>query len=213
MTPSPELDRAGDDDLVAATARGDASAFAALFRRHRAAVYRFALHLAGSPAAADDISQEVFLAVMRDASRYDGARATVRAWLFGIARNHARRRADRDRLLLPLLMPVDQGGGETRVAVARAAVVETDPVTEMTRSERVEAVRRAVLSLPFKYREAIVLCDLQELSYAEAAAAMGCAVGTVRSRLHRGHALLAQKLAAIDGHPASWKAHGSGCLA
>jgi hypothetical protein len=64
------------------------------------------------------------------------------------------------------------------------------------RVERVEAVRRAVLSLPLRYREAVVLCDLQELSYADAAGALGCAVGTVRSRLHRGRALLASKLRA-----------------
>ena len=56
------------------------------------------------------------------------------------------------------------------------------------------ALRRALLELPVRYREAIVLCDLQELSYADAADALGCAVGTVRSRLHRGRALLARRL-------------------
>jgi RNA polymerase sigma-70 factor (ECF subfamily) len=212
MTSSPELDPADDDELVAAAARGDAAAFAALFRRHRGDVYRFALHLTGSPAAADDVTQEVFLTVMRDASRYEEGRATVKAWLCGIARNHARRRVDRERMLLPLLASREDGHDAQRLT-ERVTVVETDPVTEMTRSERVEAVRRAVLRLPFKYREVIVLCDLQELSYADAAAAIGCAVGTVRSRLHRGHALLAQKLAAIDRQSASWKAQGSGCFA
>jgi RNA polymerase sigma-70 factor (ECF subfamily) len=57
-----------------------------------------------------------------------------------------------------------------------------------------DALRRAVLSLPLRYREAVVLCDLQETPYAEAADALGCAVGTVRSRLHRGRALLAAKM-------------------
>jgi RNA polymerase sigma-70 factor (ECF subfamily) len=55
-----------------------------------------------------------------------------------------------------------------------------------------------VLSLPVRYREAVVLCDLQEFSYADAAAAIGCAVGTVRSRLHRGRALLTVKLGVLD---------------
>ena len=57
-----------------------------------------------------------------------------------------------------------------------------------------ESCTKAVLTLPVRYREAVVLCDLQELTYAEAAAALECAVGTVRSRLHRGRALLASKL-------------------
>jgi len=56
-----------------------------------------------------------------------------------------------------------------------------------------------VLTLPLRYREVVVLCDLQELSYAEAAEALACAVGTVRSRLHRGRQLLATKLSALEG--------------
>jgi RNA polymerase sigma-70 factor (ECF subfamily) len=68
----------------------------------------------------------------------------------------------------------------------------------MTRAEGIARVRRAVLSLPVRYREVIVLCELQELTYAEAAQALGCAIGTVRSRLHRARALLAGKLSEQD---------------
>jgi RNA polymerase sigma-70 factor, ECF subfamily len=202
---SSELQRAGDDELVSATAAGDATAFATLFRRRRGDVYRFALHMTGSPAAADDITQEVFLVVMRDASRYQNERATVAAWLCGIARNHARRRTQREQALAPL-------PEETDASHRRLPLVVTDPVAEIARAERVEAVRRAVLRLPFKYREVIVLCDLQEMSYADAGAALGCAIGTIRSRLHRGRALLAEKLAA-DGRSASWKTQASKCFA
>ena len=59
-------------------------------------------------------------------------------------------------------------------------------------------MKRAVVALPMRYREAVVLCDLQELSYADAAAAVGCAIGTIRSRLHRGRALLAKRLCRAD---------------
>ena len=72
--------------------------------------------------------------------------------------------------------------------------VDDDLLGDLTRAEESRRVREAVLTLPVRYREAVVLCDLQELSYADAAAALGCAVGTVRSRLHRGRALLAAKL-------------------
>jgi RNA polymerase sigma-70 factor (ECF subfamily) len=186
----PDLDRAADDRLLAAAAAGNAAAFAALFRRRRGEVYRFALHMTGSPAAADDVTQDVFLAVIRDAGKYQPARATVMAWLCGIARNYARRRWDAGQLLAPL--PEDS---EARPP----AVAGGDPEAELARAQRIEAVRRAVLRLPFKYREVIVLCDLQEMKYEEAAAALGCAVGTVRSRLHRGRALLAEKLLAGNG--------------
>jgi RNA polymerase sigma-70 factor (ECF subfamily) len=208
MTPA-DIERADDADLVAAVARGDPGAFAALFRRRKGDVYRFALHVTGSAAAADDVTQEVFLALMRDASRYERERATVAAWLCGIARNHARRHGARE-LPLGALLPDGEASG-TRLHPALR--VDADQATELARVERVEAVRRAVLRLPFKYREVIVLCDLQEMSYADAAAALGCAVGTVRSRLHRGRALLAGKLAALEGRPRSWKAEGSGCFA
>jgi RNA polymerase sigma-70 factor (ECF subfamily) len=185
--PSDELQ---DDELISRVAAGDAEAFAQLFRRRQGQVYRFALHMTASPAVADDVTQEVFLAVMSDAWRYDAGRASVTAWLCGIARNHVRRRAERDRPLQPLDGRDDDDGADGAMAV------EADALGDLTRAESIEALREAVLTLPVRYREAVVLCDLQELTYADAAAALGCAVGTVRSRLHRGRALLAVKLAA-----------------
>ena len=80
-----------DDDLLIATAAGDRDAFAALYRRRRPDVYRFALHMTGSRAAAEDIAHDVFLVVIRDAHRYQPGRSGVVAWLLGIARNYARR--------------------------------------------------------------------------------------------------------------------------
>lgn len=91
------LDAASDDDLLARVASGQAEAFGALFSRRHAVVYRFALHMTGSPAVAEDVTQEVFLAVMRDAGRYEPGHSGVTAWLCGIARNHARRRPGRRR--------------------------------------------------------------------------------------------------------------------
>ena len=72
--------------------------------------------------------------------------------------------------------------------------MRTDPVGDLERQRHVDALRRAVVALPVRYREAVVLCDLHELSYADAAVALSCAIGTVRSRLHRGRALLARRL-------------------
>jgi RNA polymerase sigma-70 factor, ECF subfamily len=187
-------DELQDGELITRVAAGDAEAFAQLFRRRQGQVYRFALHMTASPSIAEDVTQEVFLAVMSDAGRYDGARASVVAWLCGIARNHVRRRAERDRPLQPF------AGGEDPDTdgnvLDETLVVDANTLGDLTRAESIEALREAVLTLPVKYREAVVLCDLQEMTYADAATAIGCAIGTVRSRLHRGRALLALKLAA-----------------
>jgi RNA polymerase sigma-70 factor (ECF subfamily) len=181
-------DSTPDDLLLGRVAAGDSEAFASLFRRWQGDVYRFALHMTASPSVAEDVTQETFLAVMRDARRFEPGRSTVIAWLCGIARNHVRRRLDRDKHLQSFEAGADDGEMEARLAT------EDDPLGDLTRAERLEALRSAVLSLPVRYREAVVLCDLHELSYVDAATALGCALGTVRSRLHRGRALLAQKL-------------------
>jgi RNA polymerase sigma-70 factor (ECF subfamily) len=179
------LDSAADETLVARIAAGDRDAMSALFRRRQHNVYRFALHLTGSPAVADDVTQDVFVAVIRDAARFEAGRSTVAAWLCGIARNFVRRRlaAERD------TGPIDDDG----VALP---IVRPDPLGDLTQAQDLEMLRRAVLSLPMRYREAVVLCDLQEVPYAEAAEALGCAAGTLKSRLHRGRALLAAKVQA-----------------
>jgi RNA polymerase sigma-70 factor (ECF subfamily) len=132
--------------------------------------------------------QDAFMTVMQDAGRFDPGRGAVTPWLCGIAKNHLRQRLARDRRLEPL------ANDEEPAAEAEAA--KADSLGELIRAEQVESLRRAVLSLPLRYREVVVLCDLQELSYQDAAAALSCAVGTVRSRLHRGRALLADKVAA-----------------
>jgi RNA polymerase sigma-70 factor, ECF subfamily len=180
-------DQPSDDDLMTRIAGGDRDAFALLYRRFRADVYRFALHVSGSRPVADDVTQDVFMAMIHDASRYRPGRSSVRAWLLGVARNHVRRARARR---------VDSALDET--AAAAVAAVDADPLPGLVRRQNLEALRRGVLALPVKYREAVVLCDLEELSYADAAAALRCAIGTVRSRLHRGRTLLARRLRAED---------------
>ena len=187
MNKDREPDSVPDELLLARIAAGDAEALSVLFRRRQQNVYRFALHLTGSAALADDVTQDVFIAVIKDAGRFEAGRATVAAWLCGIARNHVRRRLEADRTATGL---------DDENLEAALPVVHSDPLADLTQAERLESLNRAVLSLPLRYREVVVLCDLQEMAYVEAAAALGCAVGTVRSRLHRGRALLTLKMQA-----------------
>jgi RNA polymerase sigma-70 factor, ECF subfamily len=190
-------DRVPDDELLTLVAAGDARAFTELFHRRQPDVFRFAVHMTASVATAEDIVQEVFLAVMRDAGRYEAGRATVAAWLCGIARNCVRQRLERDRRL----MPADFGDGRDTLTDDSAPA---DPLTGLLRAERIDTLRRTVQTLPVSYREAVVLCDLQEMSYADAAEVLGCPVGTVRSRLHRARAMLAARLSALSGSPVSY---------
>lgn len=174
-----------DADLMRRTAQGDRDAFALLYRRHHAIVYRFARLMTGSISAAEDIVQEVFLVVMRDAGRYDATRAALTTYLYGVARHQTRRRLARDRHFVAF----DGDGSEA------CPPVDDDPAAMIERRESVQRLRRAIVSLPRKYREVIVLCDLQDVTYADAAAVLGCAIGTIRSRLYRARHLLGQKMA------------------
>src|SRR3954466_14797152 len=124
-----------DEELVAAVAAGDREAFAALYRRRRADVYRFALHMTGTPSAAEDVAQDVFMVVMHDARRYSPARAAVVPWLLGIARNMARRRlGDRRHASLD----------ET----TQDPAVHADPSDRLGLSPRGEGSRRGALPPP-----------------------------------------------------------------
>ncbi|HMD37118.1 MAG TPA: RNA polymerase sigma factor [Vicinamibacterales bacterium] len=181
-----------DDALIARAAAGDRDAFAALYRRRRPDVYRFALLMSGSPAVADDVTQDVFMEVIHHANRYQPDRSGLLPWLFGIARNHVLRSRYRQRFSVPM--------GETDASTPQL-MVTSDPLAGIARRQHVAALRRALMGMPVKYRETIVLCDLQEMSYADAAASLGCAIGTVRSRLHRGRSLLAARLSASSAAP------------
>jgi RNA polymerase sigma-70 factor (ECF subfamily) len=107
----------------------------------------------------------------------------------GIARHHVLRRLQRERFYVSM----DESSDTDRIPnQSQLAVV--GPLDDISRAEAIEAVRRAVLTLPERYREVVVLCDLQEMSYGETAEILGCAIGTVRSRLHRARGLLIEKL-------------------
>jgi RNA polymerase sigma-70 factor (ECF subfamily) len=166
---------------------GDEDAFLSLYRRRQGAIYRFALHMSGSATIAEDVVQEVFMAILREQCGYDPERGSLSGYLFGIARKLLLRHVERGRADVPL------EGDENEPALPDLAVVQ-DPLEDLTKRETLEALRRAVVTLPRRYREVVVLCDLEEVDYADAALALGCPIGTVRSRLHRARALLLDKL-------------------
>jgi RNA polymerase sigma-70 factor (ECF subfamily) len=200
-----ETELIDDGLLLRRMLAGDEDSFSLLYRRRHPAIYRFALHMSGNVAVAEDVTQEVFMTLIRDAKKFDPARGTLSGFLFGIARNHLRRRWEQDRHSTAL--PNDADELDTLLAACAGAgkgshsngngngrgpfLVSRD---EFASLETVGRVRQAIGTLPQNYREAVILCELEEMSYEEAAAALNCPVGTVRSRLHRARALLAEKL-------------------
>lgn len=147
--------------------------------------------------AADDIVQDTFLAVLGQGHRRDAIRGSARPYLIGIARHLVFKRLAAQ----TAVTFVDDAGDAVfdRADLADDAVSALDGLSQ---AETIAEVRAAIVTLPPVYREAIVLCELHELDYESAARAMECPVGTVRSRLHRGRALLRQALEERRATPA-----------
>ena len=175
-----------DEQLLAQALAGDEDAFTVLYRRRQGPVFRFALHMSGSSQIAEEVTQDVFVFLLQRGRDFDPGRGALGAYLFGVARNYVRRALERNYSEAMLHSPADDE--------VEPLLTEDDPAEGIARHQTSTALWKAVLSLPEHYREVVVLCDLQELSYAQAAEALGCAIGTIRSRLHRAHDMLGKKL-------------------
>ena len=175
-----------DAGLIALARRGDAVAFSQLFSAFERPIFRYAAHMCGRDAA-DDIVQETFLALLRGPGKYDASKGTAANYLFGIARHFVLKRLSGKEIATFALD--EEAERSTWTEDDRPSILEG-----LTRAETIQAVRAAIATLPAPYREAIVLCELQEMSYTDAAVVAQCPVGTVRSRLHRAKALLLEKL-------------------
>lgn len=182
MKRSAVLENRSDDELLRDGQAGDEEAFLALYRRRYGAIFRFALHMSGNHETAEEVVQEVFLALLDTSIKYNTERGALEAFLIGMARNKVRRQMRNNRR------------PDVRPDVREDQITREYPSDSFSRESDLEALRKAILALPESYRAVTVLCDLEELSYADAAQRLGCAVGTIRSRLHRARAILEAKL-------------------
>ena len=172
-----------DPELLEQIAAGDGDALAMVFRRHQSTVYRFSRQMLGSTEAAEDVTQDVFVALARSAARFDPALASLSTYLYGIARNLVLQRYKKSRARVEV--SIDDVAGEHE-----AFATTSDPTEVIARAQATRQLRQAILGLPVRYREVVVLCELNGLSYEEAAAIAGCPIGTVRSRLSRARRML-----------------------
>jgi RNA polymerase sigma-70 factor (ECF subfamily) len=189
------FDTCSDETLLRLTMAGDEEAFTRLYRRLRGVVYRFACQMSGESSIAEDVTQDVFLILLRRAELYDPQRGSLSTYLMRIARNEILRRLDRDRAYVAL---VEEEAAPDK-DMDENLIVRSNPLGNLMRDEEIESVRQAVLALPLHYREVVVLCELEEMRYGEAAELLGCAIGTIRSRLHRARALLKRRLRGYEG--------------
>lgn len=180
-----------DTDLLRRMRSGAADAFAALYRRHQGPLYRFALLRCGSADTAADVVQETFMGLLTDRFRFDPLRGQLQHFLFGVARN---------------LILKNETGHQRHVVLGDDDDDEDDlpddtacPLTRLLHNEAAEEVRRALALLAPHYRDAVILYEMHELSYAEIADICQVDIGTVRSRLSRGRAALAKRLACMKG--------------
>jgi RNA polymerase sigma-70 factor, ECF subfamily len=191
---------AADADVIRAARDGDREAFAEIYRRYHAIVYRFARLMSGSTSIAEDITQETFVALMRDLHRYEPHRAALATYLYGVTRNLTRARLRRDRRFVRL----DDSGAAEMPGVQ-------DPSSTLAGSRERDRVRQAIAALPSRYREVVILCAIHGLSYADAAAALRLPVGTIRSRLSRGRQAIASRLQEDDSRTSRVAANAARC--
>ena len=177
-----------DENLLRQMTAGDEGAFSEIYRRHQPGVFRFALHMSGSVSIAEDVTQETFMMLIRESHKYQPSRGSLSSFLFGVARNHVMRNLNRDHFHVPIDNVLENMLGSSVITAS------LDLMENINREQALECLQKAILSLPHHYREVVILCELNEKSYSEAAAILSCSVGTIRSRLNRARGMLVQKL-------------------
>jgi RNA polymerase sigma-70 factor (ECF subfamily) len=182
-----ELDTGMNElELLEKIFQGDENAFIELYNNWHSPVFRFAWQMTGTKSLAEEVAQDVFLLLIRKQAKFCPERGNFSSFIYGLARNLSLRAVRKNRRYQGILnlfgkQPLEQ-------------TINRNPLSDLSDEETTSALRRCILSLPPRYREILVLCDLHELSYAEAASITNTAVGTVRSRLHRAREILAAKM-------------------
>ena len=188
-----------DAELAGRMGQRDEHAFLRLYDLHRSAVFRFLMHMTGSITAAEDLTQEVFVVIL-DAmcggtiGQFDPQKGTWEGYLLGIARNLARAEQRKTHRLISLDNIIETPEWERLLNTMLADNRSWDATEFISARSELRVLYRAILELPEHYREAVVLCALQERSYREAALILRCSEGTIASRMNRAKSLLARKL-------------------
>jgi RNA polymerase sigma-70 factor (ECF subfamily) len=161
---------------------GDEEAFTLIYQRYVLGISSFARNM-GIPAhSAEDVAQNVFLTLIKSVGTFDVRRGSAGAFIYGITRNH-------------VLRWIRENRNNTSISDSELSEIQVEnPLMEYSKAEEILKLRKAIHQLPENYREVLILCEINELSYEEASEILVCAIGTVRSRLHRARSILARAL-------------------
>lgn len=182
-------------DFIERLRNGDPDAFDNLITRYSADIYAVLFRITENAEDAADLTQETFLSALKAIRTFRGE-SELKTWLFRIAVNHSRnrfrwwKRRKKDSTV-SLDAPIGDSDSTISETIAGTGASAEE---NLLRHEREAAIRKALLELPDIYREAIVLCDIEGLSYEEIAAALEINIGTVKSRIARGREELRKRL-------------------
>jgi RNA polymerase sigma factor (sigma-70 family) len=171
-----------DAEIARRIAAGERAALADLYTREAPRVYRYALAMSGSEALAADVTQDTFIAFAQKPSGFNAAKGTLQGYLMGVARHH----------VLGMLRQAH----DPLEAITDEPAAADNPDTLLIAKAHHAALMAAIAQLPVVFREALVLVELQEMTYAQAAALAGIELNTLRTRLHRAKKRLAELLGA-----------------
>jgi RNA polymerase sigma-70 factor (ECF subfamily) len=179
QTPAASLSSTPDLDLAQRHRYGDAAAFEEVYRSHAKMVFNLTLRMAGNVEEAEDLTQEIFLRIHRHLGRFNG-RSTLKTWIYRVTLNYCRSKLGRRRYPTQPLAEENEGEGAELVDTGRS------PEDLTLAHDAGRQVAEALRQVKPRFREAVVLRDLQGLSYEEIAEILDIRIGTVRSRIARG---------------------------
>lgn len=180
-----------DEQLIDWVAKGDASCLGTLFERHNKAVYQFCRQMTRNSAQAEDLTQEIFLRILKKAGSFKG-NGSFKAWMFNVARN----------LTLDHLRAMQRRGPEEQVEEGMEPIVEQRSAEQAAAgSESMDVLVRALGRLPAAMQEIIWLGRFEFDSYEELGQALGCKPGAARVRMHRAMQQLNSVFTTLNGAP------------
>jgi RNA polymerase sigma-70 factor, ECF subfamily len=185
-----------DSELAARIVAGDAAALEHVYKRESGRVYRYALAMSHNATLAADVMQEVFVQFATKPQGFDASRGPLQAYLVGIARHQVLAAWVHEGRHSSLDVMNEDGEQEIKTSLTEEATEWAEPGQQLVARQTHEELMRAIAQLPAPFREALVLVELQERPYAEAAAIAGIELNTLRTRLHRAKAKLAKLLGA-----------------
>ncbi|OFW30535.1 MAG: hypothetical protein A3H97_05565 [Acidobacteria bacterium RIFCSPLOWO2_02_FULL_65_29] len=191
--PAASPDAAGDTDaLIKRCLRGDQRAWELIVQQHRRKVFNVAYKFVGRHDEAEDLTQDIFLKIFKSLATFD-RRANFQTWLISVSRNLC---IDHYRSVRKERETIDRGVDAHELT---PAAPDPSPMAALEQRDRVVLLRQALAALPETLRTAVVMRDIQELSYQEIADALSLPEGTVKSRINRGRSELARQIKQLRG--------------